>query len=115
MAFEIAHDLGRHSDGDAVDRLTVGHSIEKLERIHEAQDDDVDRRRSVAAIDQPMVLRVEVVDAPALGPNARVVAAMPDAVHLQTAAHRRSAIHTWRRWRRLNGVSRVGRVVRGWL
>src|SRR5690606_39050471 len=81
-AGEVADDLRGDAARDAVDGGGVVGEVQQLRRVDEAEHDDVDRRAAVAAVDEPVVLRVELGDRPGRAPGAEVVAAVPGAVDL---------------------------------
>ncbi|UUN27181.1 hypothetical protein [Streptomyces sp. FIT100] len=60
---EVLHDLGCHAPRDPVHRGGVVRAVQELQRLDEAEDDEVDGGPSVTAVDQPVVHRVELGDA----------------------------------------------------
>ena len=94
LALEVVDDRRGHPARHAVERPGIGRLVQQLQGVDEAQDHEVDRGFAIAAIDQPMVLRIELADIADRCPGAGVVAAMPGAEDLDRRRRRRQAAAT---------------------
>src|SRR5262249_53172452 len=78
---EVVNDGLGHADGNSLRRCGVRRVVQQPEGMDEAEDHEIDRGTAVAAVDDPVVLLVEVRHVPDAGPGAGVAAAVPGTVH----------------------------------